>query len=110
MPWPVETLKSWQDLDRIVGWALEELGIRPLLPRADRAIVTLLFTFGVSLIFRDIAQVIWGTETRSVAAPLTGIANLAQVFIPIYRIFVFGACVLAIAVLAWACIAAITSA
>ena len=23
MPWPVETLKSWQDLDRIVGWALE---------------------------------------------------------------------------------------
>ena len=85
----------------LVGWALEELGIRPLLPRADRAIVTLLFTFGVSLIFRDIAQVIWGTETRSVAAPLTGIANLAQVFVPIYRIFVFGAGVLAIAVTWW---------
>src|SRR6516225_5391336 len=33
-----------------VGWALEELGIRPLLPRADRAIVTLLLTFGVSLV------------------------------------------------------------
>ena len=53
----------------LVGWTLEELGIRPLLPRADRAIVTLLLTFGVSLIFRDVAQVIWGTETRSVAAP-----------------------------------------
>ena len=44
----------------IVGWGLEELGIRPLLPRADRAIVTLLLTFGVSLILRDVAQVVWG--------------------------------------------------
>jgi branched-chain amino acid transport system permease protein len=85
----------------LVGWALEELGIRPLLPRADRAIVTLLLTFGVSLVFRDVAQVIWGTETRSVAAPLTGITNFAEVFVPTYRIFVFGAGLLAIAVTWW---------
>jgi branched-chain amino acid transport system permease protein len=85
----------------LVGWALEALGIRPLLPRADRAIVTLLLTFGVSLIFRDIAQVIWGTETRSVAAPLTGITNIADVFIPTYRIFVFGFGLFAIAVTWW---------
>jgi branched-chain amino acid transport system permease protein len=73
----------------LVGWALEELGIRPLLPRADRAIVTLLLTFGVSLILRDVAQVVWGTETRSVAAPFAGITNVADVFVPTYRIFVF---------------------
>jgi branched-chain amino acid transport system permease protein len=85
----------------LVGWTLEELGIRPLLPRADRAIVTLLLTFGVSLIFRDVAQVIWGTETRSVAAPLTGITDFAEVFVPTYRIFVFGAGLLAIAVTWW---------
>jgi branched-chain amino acid transport system permease protein len=85
----------------LVGWTLEELGIRPLLPRADRAIVTLLLTFGVSLVFRDVAQVIWGTETRSVAAPLTGITNFAEVFVPTYRIFVFGAGLLAIAVTWW---------
>ncbi len=85
----------------LVGWTLEELGIRPLLPRADRAIVTLLLTFGVSLIFRDVAQVIWGTETRSVAAPLTGITNFAEVFVPTYRIFVFSAGLLAIAVTWW---------
>jgi branched-chain amino acid transport system permease protein len=85
----------------LVGWTLEELGIRPLLPRADRAIVTLLLTFGASLIFRDVAQVIWGTETRSVAAPLTGITNFAEVFVPTYRIFVFGAGLLAIAVTWW---------
>src|SRR6516162_1493250 len=55
----------------LVGWGLEELGIRPLLPRADRAIVTLLLTFGGSLVLRDIAQVVWGTETHAVAPPST---------------------------------------
>ena len=59
----------------LVGWGLEELGIRPLLPRPDRAIVTLLLTFGVSLILRDVAQVVWGTETHAIAAPLTGIVD-----------------------------------
>src|SRR6516162_4384766 len=67
-----------------VGWALEELGIRPLLPRADRAIVTLLLTFGVSLILRDIAQVVWGTETHAVAPPFTGIASFATWWL-VYR-------------------------
>jgi branched-chain amino acid transport system permease protein len=73
----------------IVGWGLEELGIRPLLPRADRAIVTLLLTFGVSLILRDVAQVVWGTETRAVAAPFSGIVMVAGVVVPTYRLFVF---------------------
>jgi branched-chain amino acid transport system permease protein len=73
----------------IVGWVLEALGIRPLLPRADRAIVTLLLTFGVSLILRDLAQVVWGTETRAVTAPLSGIVSVAGVFVPSYRLFVF---------------------
>ena len=81
----------------LVGWALEELGIRPLLPRADRAIVTLLLTFGVSLILRDVAQVVWGTETRSVAAPLSGVTSLADVFVPTYRLFVFAFGLFAIA-------------
>src|SRR5262249_1833328 len=79
-----------------VGWALEELGIRPLLPRADRAIVTLLLTFGVSLVLRDIAQVVWGTETHTVAPPFTGIVSYAEVFVPTYRLFVFGMALIAI--------------
>jgi branched-chain amino acid transport system permease protein len=85
----------------LVGWSLEELGIRPLLPRADRAIVTLLLTFGVSLVFRDIAQVIWGTETRAVTPPLTGIVHVADVIIPTYRLFVFGCGVVAILATSW---------
>ena len=85
----------------IVGWALEELGIRPLLPRADRAIVTLLLTFGVSLILRDVAQVIWGTETRAVAAPLAGVTAFAGVIVPTYRLFVLGCAVAAILATWW---------
>ena len=51
----------------LAGWALEELGVRPLLPRGDRAVVTLLLTFGVSLVLRDLAQVVFGTETYSIS-------------------------------------------
>lgn len=85
----------------LVGWGLEEIGIRPLLPRADRAIVTLLLTFGVSLMLRDVAQVVWGTDTRAVAAPFAGIASLAQVFVPIYRLFVLAAGMAAIVATWW---------
>jgi branched-chain amino acid transport system permease protein len=85
----------------IVGWGLEELGIRPLLLRADRAVVTLLLTFGVSLILRDVAQVVWGTETHAVAAPFPGIASFADVFVPTYRLFVFGVSVAAIFATWW---------
>jgi branched-chain amino acid transport system permease protein len=85
----------------LVGWGLEELGIRPLLPRADRAIVTLLLTFGVSLMLRDVAQVVWGTETHAVAPPFAGVASLADVFVPTYRLFVFAAASLAIAATWW---------
>jgi branched-chain amino acid transport system permease protein len=84
----------------LVGWGLEEAGIRPLLPRGDRAIVTLLLTFGVSLMLRDTAQVVWGTETHAVAAPFTGIASVAQVFVPIYRLFVLSIS-LAVIVATW---------
>ncbi len=85
----------------LVGWALEELGIRPLLPRADRPIVTLLLTFGVGLMLRDLAQVVWGVDTHSVAAPLGGMVTVAQVFLPAYRLFIFGAAFVAIALTWW---------
>jgi branched-chain amino acid transport system permease protein len=85
----------------LIGWGLEELGIRPLLARADRATVTLLLTFGVSLMLRDLAQVVWGTDTHAVTAPFTGMASMAQVFVPTYRLFIFGAGVLAIGATWW---------
>jgi branched-chain amino acid transport system permease protein len=85
----------------LLGWCLEEVGIRPLLARPDRAIVTLLLTFGVSLVLRDVAQVVWGTETHSVAAPISGISDIAGALVPNYRIFVFGVGLLAIVTTWW---------
>jgi branched-chain amino acid transport system permease protein len=85
----------------LVGWGLEELGIRPLLPRADRATVTLLLTFGVSLMLRDLAQVVWGTDTHAVVAPYSGMVRFAEVYVPAYRLFIFGAGFVAIATTWW---------
>jgi branched-chain amino acid transport system permease protein len=85
----------------LVGWGLEEVGVRPLLARADRATVTLLLTFGVSLMLRDVAQVVWGTDTHAVAAPFSGITSFAQVFVPTYRLFVLGVSLAAIVATWW---------
>src|SRR3979411_848451 len=82
----------------LAGWALEELGVRPLLPRPDRAVVTLLLTFGVSLVLRDLAQVIFGTETYSIAAPISGVTFLAGAPAPLYRLVGLGVGVAAILV------------
>jgi branched-chain amino acid transport system permease protein len=85
----------------IAGLTLEELGVRPLLRRPDRAVVTLLLTFGVSLVLRDLAQVIFGTETYSIAAPVSGVTFLAGVLVPLYRLVVLGVGVAAILVTWW---------
>jgi branched-chain amino acid transport system permease protein len=84
----------------LVGWGLEEFGVRPLMARPDRAIVTLLFTFGVSLILRDAAQATFGTETYAIAAPVSGIAFFAGVPVPLYRLLILG-CGLAAILLTW---------
>jgi branched-chain amino acid transport system permease protein len=71
-----------------------------LLPRRDRAVVTLLLTFGVSLVLRDLAQVMFGTETYSIAAPISGVVFIADVPVPLYRAFVLAVGAAAI-VLTW---------
>jgi branched-chain amino acid transport system permease protein len=85
----------------LAGWVLEELGVRPLLRRGDRAVVTLLLTFGVSLVLRDLAQVTFGTETYSIAAPVSGVAFLADVPVPLYRVVVLAVGAAAIALTWW---------
>jgi branched-chain amino acid transport system permease protein len=85
----------------LVGWGLEEFGIRPLLTRPDRATVTLLLTFGVSLMLRDLAQVVWGSDTHAVVAPFGGMVRFLDLSIPAYRVFILGAGFVAITATWW---------
>src|SRR5258708_5306936 len=85
----------------LAGWAFEEAGVRPLLPRGDRAVVTLLLTFGVSLVLRDLAQVVFGTETYSIAAPVSGVTFFAGVPVPLYRLVVLAVGAAAIMLTWW---------
>src|SRR3981081_632819 len=75
----------------LAGWALEELGVRPLLPRPDRAAVTPLLTFGVRL----------RPGASALARPISGVAFLAGVPVPLYRLVVLGVGVAAILVTWW---------
>lgn len=70
------------------GMALERFGVRPLMRRRNRATLTLLLTFGVSLLLRDLAQVIWGVETHSVSAPVSGVFTGGGLFVPKYRLVI----------------------
>jgi branched-chain amino acid transport system permease protein len=50
---------------------------------------------------RDIAQMLWGTETYAIPAPVSGVINVAGVYLPLYRAFVFAAGLAAIAATWW---------
>ncbi|MBC7940423.1 MAG: branched-chain amino acid ABC transporter permease [Chitinophagaceae bacterium] len=73
-----------------LGLLIERLGVRPLMRRKDRAVLTLLLTFGLGLMLRDAAQMLWGAETRSVAAPVSGASTWGQIAVSNYRLLLFG--------------------
>ena len=63
--------------------------------------MTLLLTFGISLMMRDVAQVFWGTETYAVPAPVTGLISVGGIYLPLYRAFVFAVGLFAITATWW---------
>lgn len=72
----------------LIGLLIERVGFRPLQARPHRAILTILLTFGISLMLRDAARLIWGPDPRRVEAPITGVFDLGGVLIPNYRLLV----------------------
>lgn len=85
----------------LVGVGLERFGISRLMGRKDRAILTLLLTFGISLLLRDLAQVVWGVETYAVEAPVEGVLSIGGLFIPKYRLVILVVGVLLITFTWW---------
>lgn len=73
----------------LLGVVLERLWLARLAGRRDRIVLSLLLTFGVSLVLRGLAQLVWGPETHQVTAPLSGVLVLGDVALPLYRVMVF---------------------
>jgi branched-chain amino acid transport system permease protein len=81
-----------------IGVVSEKMTIRPLVGRPWYS--TVLTTFGLSMILRDAAQIIWGVDPREIVSPFS---HKRVVWGPVYltqhRIFVFAAGVVVIALL-----------
>lgn len=84
----------------LLGILVERVAIRPLDGRRERVIMTILSTFGLSLVFTDLASVIWGVQTHGLDAPITGVSEIAGLYYSNYRLFLIALCG-ALTVLVW---------
>src|SRR5688572_14620772 len=66
----------------LIGLLLEHFVIRHFY---DRPFETLLLTWGFFLITTELIKIVFGTDFRSVASPLTGALDLGAVEVPLYR-------------------------
>ena len=69
---------------------IERLLIRRVFDSDGRHVSTLLLTFGLSLVLEDLLKVVFGPNTHSVAAPVTGAINVFGVAVPTYRLLLIG--------------------
>lgn len=80
-----------------IGWATERLLIRRVFDSPDRHTLTLLLTFGLSLVLEDGYRIVYGPNTQRPDLPIHGGGEILGVFLPNYRIFliVMGSAVIA---------------
>jgi urea ABC transporter permease protein UrtB len=69
----------------VIGFGMEYFAIRPLYGK--NPMLSLLVTFGISMIFVESARIIWGPNPKQFPAPLKGFVNLAGLTYPYYRLF-----------------------
>jgi branched-subunit amino acid ABC-type transport system permease component len=50
----------------------------------------LLLTFGLGMMFREAAQLIWGAETKRMEVPVTATVELLGTVYPVYRLLILG--------------------
>ncbi len=72
----------------LLGFFVEFFLFRRLYGRDP--IFHLLLTFGLGMIFREAAQLIWGGDTRRVDAPITAVIELLGTPYPVYRLLILG--------------------
>lgn len=72
----------------LLGILVEILMFRPLYGREP--IFHLLLTFGLGMVFREAARLIWGGETKRVEMPVSGAIEFLGMIYPLYRIIILG--------------------
>ena len=80
----------------LLGFILEISLFRPLYGRDS--IFHLLLTFGLGMIFREAARLIWGGSTKAVELPLSGNIRFLGMVYPNYRLFILAVSVFAVGV------------
>lgn len=80
-----------------VGFVTERLVIQRVFHHQDRHTLTLLLTFGLSLILEDLYRVFFGPDPHKPPTPIGGATEVFGVLFPNYRLFlvVLGAAVIA---------------
>jgi branched-chain amino acid transport system permease protein len=72
----------------LLGIIIEVSMFRPLYGR--NPVFHLLLTFGLGMILREVARLIWGGLTRTIDAPVTGAVHFLDMVYPTYRLVVLG--------------------
>lgn len=75
----------------LIGIGIERVVLRPV---EDDIPVTLVVTFGLILVFQQLARLFFGPVVRVVPAPIPGSIHVAGISYPVYRIAIAGVSVL----------------
>jgi len=72
----------------LAGFIIEIFMFRPLYGR--NPIFHLLLTFGLGMMLREIARLVWGGETKRVEVPVAGAIDFLGITYPLYRLIILG--------------------
>jgi len=70
-----------------LGFAVESLLIQRVFHQKDRHILTLLLTLGLATVLEDLYKLVYGPQSIRAALPISGVSEMAGIFLPNYRLF-----------------------
>lgn len=82
----------------LIGWPIERFLIRPLYARPFD---TILATWGLSLLLREVVEALFGRGFNSVTHPISGTTRVMGTGYPTYQLVIMGFAVVLIAAIVW---------
>jgi branched-chain amino acid transport system permease protein/urea transport system permease protein len=80
------------------GWLIERSVIRPLY---RRPLDTLVATWGLSIVIRELLKIVFGAGSRNLPLPITATVRIGSTTYPGYRIFLIGLAVAVMGLVLW---------